>query len=107
MTPAVDPPLPAEAVAAILGHMNGDHADDCLRMCQGLGGRPDATAATMTGVAVDAAVFEVAVPEGTTEVRLPWSTPIAERGQVRAEVVRMHDESCELLGIAPAESEGH
>jgi hypothetical protein len=99
-------PLAADAVTAILRHMNGDHAADCLVIVQGLGGRPDATAATMAGVTADAAVFDVVVPDGTVEVRVPWSEPIVERGQVRTEVVRMYQEGCAALGVtAPAAGE--
>uniref|UniRef100_UPI002594DDC9 DUF2470 domain-containing protein n=1 Tax=uncultured Gordonia sp. TaxID=198437 RepID=UPI002594DDC9 len=38
-----------DVVAAVLAHMNDDHADDSLLICRALGGRPDAVAARMTG----------------------------------------------------------
>ncbi|WP_422772299.1 hypothetical protein ACN28C_04370 [Plantactinospora sp. WMMC1484] len=34
-------------------------------------------------------------------VRIPFSSMLAERRQVRAEAARMHRESCAKLGLAP------
>ena len=39
-----------EVVEAVMAHMNGDHADDCVVICRALGGRPDTIAARMTGM---------------------------------------------------------
>jgi hypothetical protein len=100
-------PLAPEAVTAILRHMNGDHAADCLRIVQGLGARPDASEASMSGVEREVAVFDAVVPDGSIEVRIPWSEPIAERAQVRTEVVRMYEESCAILGVAPPAAGDH
>jgi hypothetical protein len=100
-------PLAPEAVAAILRHMNGDHAADCLVIVQGLGARPEATAASMAGVEIDAAVFDVVGAGSSEQVRIPWSEPIVERGQVRTEVVRMYQEACAALGTTPPTAGEH
>ena len=48
----------------------------------------------MSGMDADGIDFEATVAGGgTQQVRLPWSTRLTERAQVRAEVVRMHDEA--------------
>lgn len=100
-------PFSAEVVAAIARHMNDDHAEDNVTICRGLGGRPDTTAATMTGMTPDGIVFAATVEgdEGTdqVEVVVPWSEPITERAQVRLEVVRMHAEASAALGLPARE----
>ena len=102
MTDAPSPFSP-EVVTAISRHMNDDHADDNVTIVRGLGGQAAATAATMTGMTPDGIVFAVTVPDGQTEVLIPWSEPITERAQVRMEVVRMHTEAAEALGLPARE----
>ena len=97
-----DSPFSEGVIAAITRHMNVDHADDSLAICRTLGGQPEATSATMTGMDPDGIDFAVVVAGQTVPARVPWSQPITERAQVRAEVVRMYNEACEALGI-----EGH
>lgn len=87
------PTLDDDAVRAILAHMNDDHADDTLLICQRLGGVPDATAARMVGLDDHQARFEADVDGRPVAVALPWSRPLESRAQVREEVVRMHDEA--------------
>ena len=106
MTDAPAPTFAPEVVDAICRHMNDDHADDCLRMVQGLGG-VEATGARMTGLDGDVAVFAAATPDGEAEVVLPWSERLTERAQVRVEVVRMHEEACRRLGVALPAGDGH
>ena len=78
--------------------MNDDHADDSLLICRTLGGRPDATAARMTGLDADGADFEVTLEGRPEPVRLPWSTTLTERPQIRQEVVRMYEQACAATG---------
>ncbi|PRX98456.1 DUF2470 domain-containing protein [Allonocardiopsis opalescens] len=94
-------PFGPEVVAAVCRHMNDDHADDTLLIVRALGGRPDASAARMTGLDAQAAVFEAVGPDGGHQVRVPWSGPVTERPQIRREVVRMYREACERLGVPP------
>ncbi len=102
MTDAPSPFSP-EVVAAIARHMNDDHADDNVTICQGIGGQPATTAATMTGMTPAGIVFEATVGGTATEVVVPWSEPITERAQVRQEVVRMHTEAAAALGLPARE----
>jgi putative heme iron utilization protein len=89
-------------VAAVCRHMNDDHPADSLLICRTLGGHPDATAARMTGLDAVGADFTVTLPGGgVARVRLPWSTTLTERPQIRAEVVRMYVEACALAGVPP------
>jgi putative heme iron utilization protein len=106
--PAGDTPtFPPEAVEAITRHMNGDHGEDNVRICRGLGGRPDAETAVMTGVDGDGIDFHVTGPDGEGPVRIPWPARITERPQVREAVVELHDRACATLGIAPPSSTEH
>ena len=92
---------PAAVVAAVLRHMNDDHAAEALVMCRGLGGQPGATAARVTGL--DAAGLDLVaeVAGESVPVKLPWGRPPTDRAQIRAEVVRLYEEACHALGIPP------
>ncbi|MDL4777002.1 MULTISPECIES: DUF2470 domain-containing protein [Thermomonosporaceae] len=97
-------PFTEDVVRQIARHMNQDHAADCLLICRALGGRPEATAARMTGMDADGLDLAAAVEGGEAVVRVPWSGRLTERAQVRREVVRMYGEARELLGSAPPEA---
>lgn len=92
LTPAV--------VEAVKAHMNGDHAADNVVICRGIGGRPDTTEASMTGMDLDGIEFDVTMGERSASVRIAFAqAPLQERAQVRGEVTRMFRESCEMLGL--------
>ncbi|ACZ83922.1 DUF2470 domain-containing protein [Streptosporangium roseum] len=97
-------PFTPEVVNAIKRHMNDDHSDDALLICKGLGGQPEATGATTTGVDAEAIEFAAVVGGRDVAVRVPWSTTLTERAQVRREVVRLYQEACAALGV-PARGE--
>ncbi|MCD9625071.1 DUF2470 domain-containing protein [Rhabdothermincola salaria] len=107
MPTADTPTFPPEVVEAIARHMNDDHADDNVRICQGLGGRPDAETATMTGVDGDGIDFVVTGPDGDAAVRIEWPERITERPQVRVAVVELHERACAALGIERPAAEEH
>ena len=88
-----------EVVAAIMAHMNGDHADDCAVICRALGDQPDTSAAVMSGMDSDAAYFEATVGDTVVPIRIPFRQTLTERAQVRVEIVRMYDEACARLGL--------
>lgn len=94
-------PFTADVVAAICAHMNDDHPDDTLLICRALGSQPEATAARMIGVDAVAGEFVVERIDGEVEIRIPWSHRLTSRGDVRVEVVRMYQEACATLGLAP------
>jgi putative heme iron utilization protein len=98
-------PFSPEVIAAVTRHMNVDHADDSLLICRALGGQPEATSATMTGMDADGIDFAVVVGGREVPARVPWAAPVTERAQVRAEVVRMYHDACEALGV-PARPHG-
>lgn len=84
-----DDGFPPDAVAAIRSHMNDDHAEDCLLLVRGPGGRPDATAARVTGVDRCGIDLRARVGEDEVPVRIAWSRRLTERREVREELARM------------------
>lgn len=96
-----------EVVAAVCAHMNDDHVEDSLLIVRSLGARPEATAASMTGLDDTHAIFVATVDGSDVEVLVPWSETISERAQIRAEVVRMYHEACAALGIEPRAAAEH
>ena len=96
-------PFGPDVVTAVAAHMNGDHAEDCIVICRVLGGHDDTTAATMTGLDGEAVEFLATTASGPVTVRVPFSEPITERAQIRAEVARMYHESAAVLGLPSRE----
>jgi hypothetical protein len=91
--------FPPDVVAAVLRHMNTDHAQDCVLICQAMGGQPDTTHAVMSHVDGDAAYFDATVGDGVVPVRIPFRTSITERPQIRTEVAWMYHEARARLGL--------
>jgi putative heme iron utilization protein len=106
-TDAAPDPFAPQIEAAVVAHMNGDHVEDNLLIVRSLGGLPDATEARMTGISPAGAAFEGVVAGTAQAVTVPWSSPIADRGAIRVEVVRMYHEACAALGVAPREAGEH
>lgn len=96
---AAPDPFTPDAVAAIIRHMNVDHPEDTAMICRAHGGVPDAAAATMTGLDADGGDYLVVVDGREVPVRVPWGRRLTERAQVRAEVVRLYDDACAVLGL--------
>ena len=86
-------PFTQDVVAAIIRHMNEDHADDTLLIVRALGNQPDADSATMTSVDAEGADFVGHVNGADVPVRLAWRERLTERQQVRREVVHLYREA--------------
>src|SRR5690606_40245439 len=92
--------LAPEAIAAIVAHMNGDHADDNVVICWGAGGRADVERAELVDLDERSLTFEIETTAGATEaLTVPFRSPVTERAQVRIAVVELFDESAAQLGL--------
>jgi hypothetical protein len=90
------PTFAPEIVDAVLAHMNLDHNDDNLLIVRAFG-NPDATRATMTTLDHRGGTWS----HDDGELSVPWSTEIAERAEIRREIVALYDAACAKLGIEP------
>lgn len=93
-------PFPADVVAAVLAHMNGEHIDDSLLIARAFGSL-DATDAMMADLDENGGTFEYMVDGEPATVKVPWSTAISERPEIRREVVALYERACEILGATP------
>jgi putative heme iron utilization protein len=100
-------PFAGEIVDGVRFHMNRDHRADSLLIVRALGGQPTATAAEVTDLDGTTIEFRAQVAGSDVSVRVPWSQPLTERAQIRAEVTRMYDEACGVLGIEPRAAQQH
>ncbi|MCS5717374.1 DUF2470 domain-containing protein [Herbiconiux sp. CPCC 205763] len=90
-----------DIVDAVLRHMNGDHSDDNLLIARAFVD-PAADASTMVGFDGDEGVWEVTGGGVTKRASVAWPNgPIADRPEVRREIVALYDEACAVLGIEP------
>ena len=87
-------------IAAVTGHMNGDHADDNLTIVRAFAD-PTATAARMTGLDTEAGEWAATVDGVERTVRVPWLGRVTDRMSIRTEVVALHHAACERLGVEP------
>lgn len=92
----------AAVVAAVTGHMNGDHTEDNLLIVRAFA-EPDATAARMTGLDGQSGEWVAEVDGVDRTVRVPWLGPVTDRASIRTEVVALYRAACETLGVAPDE----
>lgn len=89
--------LTDDIVTAVTAHMNDDHTDDNVVICRGVGGHPSVTAATMTGLDLEAIELTGDTPTGSVTIRIPFSAPIVDRAQIRTEIAQMFHDSVTLL----------
>lgn len=88
----------SNVVDAVLRHMNSDHADDNLLIARAFVS-PEASAARMVGLDGDGGTWLVRVGGEEREARVPWSTPVTERPEIRREVVVLYEAACAALGV--------
>ena len=95
------PAFPPDVDAAVLHHMNDDHLDDNLLIARAFGSK-DAVSATMTALDHEGGTWSYQTADGEHTLTVPWpGGEIAERPEIRREVVRLYDDACARLGITP------
>jgi putative heme iron utilization protein len=81
-------PVSPRADGAIT-HLNNDHADSLVTMARVLGGYPDATAATCTGVDRYGLDLRVVTPRGIAYSRVGYAGPIDSVDELRSATVEL------------------
>ena len=84
---AVDPL--AEDAAAIISHMNEDHAEANLRYVKVLAGLEHANAATMVGIDRYGLTLRAHTPGGPRLARIRFHAPLHRADQARATLIRL------------------
>lgn len=102
-----DRPFGPDVVDAVARHMNTDHAGDCLTIVRGAAGLRAATAARLDDVDATGATFVALVDGREVAVRVAWTRPIAQRAEIRTEVVALHDAARSALGMAGLTGSAH
>ncbi|MEO6821095.1 MAG: DUF2470 domain-containing protein [Candidatus Nanopelagicales bacterium] len=100
-------PFNQQIVDAVAHHMNLDHPEDSLLIVRSLGEQPAATEASVSGLDGDSITFDAVIEGRQQAVRVPWSTPLTERTQIRVEVTAMYYDACKALGVQPREAQAH
>ncbi len=83
-------PDPVQPIAAgAIEHLNADHADSLVLMAQTLGGYPDTTAATCTGVDRYGLDLKVTTAPGVAYPRIGYADRLDSADQLRAATVEL------------------
>ncbi len=104
--PFPDNPFDGNVIVAVTRHMNDDHPEDSLAICQALGGVPAATAARLSHIDGGGFDFEATVNGEQVPVRVRSGLRMTARADIRMEVVRLYDEALAVLGRPPRSTDG-
>jgi putative heme iron utilization protein len=77
------------SAAAIIAHMNADHADALMLCCKAFSKAVDVNAATMRGIDRYGFEMSVSTPAGPRPIRLPFAKPVTTPAEARAALVAM------------------
>jgi heme iron utilization protein len=86
---AAAPDPVANNAASAIAHLNVDHADALLVIAQALGGYPDATAATCSGLDRLGIDLALDTPRGRAPTRVAFPETLTESSQLRAATVEL------------------
>lgn len=89
--------LTPEVIRQVTTHMNDDHLDDSLLICQELGDCPEAFAAEMQTMSTTDISFLVTTEEGEKLLTFDWEEPITSRPQIRAEVKKLYERAAAAI----------
>ena len=90
-----------DIVAAVLHHMNDDHAADNLLIARAFG-NGNAEKAHMVHLDGLAGHWLFSAGDAVEHpLRVEWSQPISERAEIRREIVVLYDRACAALGVEP------
>lgn len=92
-----EPGLNEHTVDRILGHMNGEHAEDNLLIVRAFAAR-DAVGARMTGVSSSEGRWLAETPMEELAVSIPWSSPVRSSEDARREIIALQARALRELG---------
>ena len=95
-----------DAMAAVMGHMNRHHRDDCVLIARAYGSLDDVRDALLVGIEPQGARFTAVTSERPVDVLVPWGRRVTLRSHLRDEMARMYRESCARLGVTPRAGNG-
>jgi hypothetical protein len=87
-TAAAPDPVAIHASSALV-HLNEDHADALLVIAHALGGYPDATAATCSGIDRYGIDLTLDTPRGHAPTRVAFPAALTDSSQLRAATVEL------------------
>ncbi|MFO7779896.1 MAG: DUF2470 domain-containing protein [Nitriliruptoraceae bacterium] len=90
--------FPDHVVAAVVQHMNDDHADDTAVIVRAFGGLPRVDVAEVTDVDTTGLTVAAQVGEETRTIRVAFAQPVTARLGLREEVTRLYHAACAELG---------
>jgi heme iron utilization protein len=85
---AMPDPVAIGASSAI-AHLNADHADALLAIAQALGGYPDATGASCSGLDRRGIDLALETPRGRAPARIAFASELSSSAQLRAATVEL------------------
>ncbi len=86
---AAEPDPVTPRAAGAIAHLNADHADSLAAMARTLGGYPDTTAATCTGVDRYGLDLRVVTDRGLAYTRIGYADPIDSIDELRSATVEL------------------
>jgi putative heme iron utilization protein len=81
--------ISTETTAAMIAHMNDDHAESVAFYAQHFGGRSDVTAAKLLTIEPDGMDIEVTGDAGSGIVRIPFDHVIVDTDDARDTLIAM------------------
>ncbi len=90
--------FPDHVVAAVVRHMNDDHADDTAVIVRAFGGLLRVDTAEVTDVDTTGLTIAAQRGEETRTVRVAFAEPVTDRLGLREEVTRLYHAACAELG---------
>jgi len=86
---ANDAKLPPEQIAAMIAHMNDDHADSVLGYVHRFGALPAATSARLVGLETTHMLIEATIDGSAESVRIPFDHPLRDAADARDTLIAM------------------
>lgn len=89
--------FPDHVVAAVVRHMNEDHAADTAVIVRAFSALPQVDAAEVTGVDATGLACAAQVGDTVHDIRVPFAAPVTERLGLREEITRLYHDARAML----------